>query len=80
MYVTHVKSKVERPIKELRGFQRVHLKAGESKTIEFPLKAESLAYWDEAKNGWVVEHDQVKLTVGASSADTRLATTIAVTE
>jgi len=48
--------------------------------VQLPLKAESLAYWDEAKNGWVVEADQVKLTVGSSSADSRLNKTIAVAQ
>ena len=38
-----------RSIKELKGFQRVALKAGESKIVMFPLKAKDLAYWDEQK-------------------------------
>lgn len=46
LYVTHVGSKVERPIKELKDFQRVTLKAGETKTVQIPLKAKDLAYWD----------------------------------
>ena len=72
MYVTHLGSKVERPIKELKGFQRVALKAGETKTVQFPLKAKDLAYWDAQKKQWVVEDEKVNLMVGASSADVRL--------
>ncbi|MGA3099731.1 MAG: glycoside hydrolase family 3 C-terminal domain-containing protein [Bryobacteraceae bacterium] len=77
-YVTHVGSKVERPIKELKGFQRVTLKAGESKVVLFPLKAKDLAYWDEQKKQWVVEDEKVNLMVGGSSADVKLQQTVSV--
>jgi len=78
MYVTHMGSKVERPIKELKGFQRVALKAGETKIVLFPLKAKDLAYWDEQKKQWVVEDEKVNLMVGGSSADVKLQQTINV--
>ena len=45
LYVTHAGSQVERPIKELKGFERVALKAGETKTVHIPLSAKDLAYW-----------------------------------
>jgi len=80
LYAAHVNSKVDRPGKELRGFERVTLKPKETRTVQFPLKAQALAYWDEAKNGWVVEADQVKLTVGSSSADSRLDKTVTVAQ
>ena len=48
LYVEHVGSKVLRPIKALKGFQRVSLKPGESRTIQLPLKAEALAFWDDS--------------------------------
>jgi beta-glucosidase len=78
LYVKHMGSKVERPIKELKGFQRVALKAGESKTVEIPLKAKDLAYWDEPKKQWVVEDEKVNLMVGGSSADVKAQQTIDV--
>jgi beta-glucosidase len=78
MYVTHMGSKVERPVKELKGFQRVALKAGETKIVLFPLKAKDLAYWDEQKKQWVVEDEKVNLMVGGSSADVKLQQTINV--
>ncbi len=78
LYVTHVGSRVVRPLKELRGFQRLTLAPNEKRTVQIPLHAESLAYWDEAADRWVVEQDQVKIAVGASSADTKLEKTIAV--
>jgi beta-glucosidase len=77
-YVAHTGSKVERPIKELKGFQRVALKAGESKVVLFPLKAKDLAYWDEQKKQWVVEDEKVNLMVGGSSADVKLQQTVSV--
>jgi beta-glucosidase len=76
LYVKHLNSKVDRPLKELKGFQRVTLAPGETRTVRLPLKAQALAYWDAAKKAWTVEPDQVKLTIGASSADVKLDKTI----
>ena len=80
MYVQHVGSAVERPIKQLRGFKRVTLKPGEIQTVQIPLKGADLAYWDMTKNSWTIEKDKVKIMVGASSADIRLDQTIDVTD
>ena len=79
LYVKHLGSKVERPGKELRGFERVHLARGETKTVEIPLKAETLAYWNEAKGGFEVEAEPVGIMVGGSSAEVKLQKTITVT-
>jgi len=78
LYVKHVGSKVERPIKELKGFQRVALKAGETKTVQMTLQAKDFTYWDGQKKQWVVEDDTVNLMLGASSADVRVQKTIRV--
>ena len=78
LYVKHVGSKVERPLKELKGFQRVALKAGETKTIQLTLKAKDLAYWDAQRKQWVVEDDKVDLMLGSSSADVKVQQTISV--
>ena len=78
LYVKHMGSKVERPIKELKGFQRVALKAGETKTVQITLQAKDLAYWDAQKKQWVVEDEKVNLIVGASSADVKLQQTISL--
>jgi beta-glucosidase len=78
LYVRHVDSKVPRPGKELRGFKRIALKSCEHKTVEFLLPAKSLEYWDVDRHAFVLERDQVELQAGASSADIRLKTTIAV--
>ena len=72
LYVRHLGSRVERPIEDLRGFRRITLKPGETRTVEFALPASSLAYWSPDTHRWVVEQEPVVLAVGASSADIRL--------
>jgi beta-glucosidase len=79
MYVEHVGSAVERPIRDLRGYRRLTLAPGETKTVQLPLPISTLAYWDESGHRWIVEPDQVRIRVGASSADLRLARTIQIT-
>ncbi len=78
LYVQHVGSKVTRPLIELKGYQRITLKPGETRTVSLPLRADDLAYWDTAAHKWTTEADQVKIRVGASSADLRLDTTVPV--
>ena len=72
LYVKDVKSSVERPEKELKGFQKVFLKPGESKVIELTLDESSFSYFDEKKNAWVLEPGQFELLVGNSSQDIKL--------
>lgn len=71
LYVHQVKSSVKRPVKELRGFQRISLKPGESKTATFALPANKLAFWDERTHGFVVEPGAYEVMIGASSEDIR---------
>jgi beta-glucosidase len=80
LYVKHVDSKVERPIKELKGFRRVAFKAGETKTVQMKLQAKDLAYWDAQKKQWVVEDDKADLMLGGSSADVKVQKTITVND
>jgi beta-glucosidase len=80
LYVTHLNSVVERPIEELRGFQRITLGPNETKTVRLPLKAGELTYWDAGKHAYVVEPGTIGIAVGASSADARLEKTISITE
>jgi beta-glucosidase len=78
MYVSHEGSSVARPTEELKGFARVSLKAGETKTVTLPLAAKALAYWDDAKKAFVVEKDRVVVKVGGSSNDLPLKATVQV--
>jgi beta-glucosidase len=78
LYVTHLKSKVARPNEELKGFQRITLQPGETKTVAIPLQASSLAFWDEKLSNFHVESEPIKLMVGNSSADVELTSTVRV--
>ena len=78
LYVKHLHSKVERPRQELKGFRRVTIKAGETQTVEIPLKASALAYWDEKSGAFKVETEPVRLMLGDSSSDIKLTTTVDV--
>lgn len=71
LYV-HVNSSIECPIKQLVGFARVELEAGETKTVSIPVKHEQLSYYNETTHTFDVEQGAVDILVGASSADIRL--------
>jgi beta-glucosidase len=71
LYVHHAASRVNRPIKELRGFQRVTLRPGEKKTVTFVLPPDKLSYYDVEKKAFVVDPGSVDVLVGSSSADIR---------
>ena len=60
------------PIKELRGFQRVHLRQGESKLVKISLRREDLRYWSEREKKFIVPQGLPEVMVGSSSADIRL--------
>jgi len=72
MYVQHLGSKVERPQRELEGFQRVSLSPKETKTVQMRLRASQLAYWDVAQHSFRVEPEPVKILIGSSSDDIKL--------
>ena len=78
LYVGHPKSRVQRPRQELKGFQRVAIDAGKTVTVQIPLKASTLAYWNEKQSRLEVEHEPLNLMVGSSSKDIKLTSTIEV--
>jgi beta-glucosidase len=78
LYVQHVASAVPRPRQDLRGYQRITLAPGETRTVTFPLAATSLAYWNVTTHAWTIEREPIRLEVGASSADIRLDRVITV--
>ncbi len=67
LYVGYAGSQVDRAVKDLKGFVRVMLEAGETKTVTFTLRAEQLAYYDETQHGWAVEPIGYMALVGSSS-------------
>jgi beta-glucosidase len=72
LYVRDVSSSVQRPIKELKGFQRITLQPNETKTVTFSLPYDALAFYDVYSKQFVVENGAFDLMVGASSSDIRL--------
>jgi beta-glucosidase len=72
VYLHEVKSKVERPYKELKGFDKVFLKAGETKTISVQLDRRAFSYYDINKKAWTADPGNFEILVGASSKDIRL--------
>lgn len=72
-------SNKERPIKQLKGFDRIALKAGETRTVKFLLKYNELSYYDAVSRTYQVEAGAVNLYVGGSSQDIRLMKSITAT-
>ena len=67
VYVSRPASHIERPEKELKGFCRVALKAGERKTVTIPVRRADLCHWDEAAQTWMLEPGAMTVLVGGSS-------------
>jgi beta-glucosidase len=59
------------PVKVLRGFEKVLLQPGESKTVTFPLMRRDLSYWSTETQGWVIGEGDVRVYAGFSSRDVR---------
>jgi beta-glucosidase len=72
VYVKDVECRVERPVKELKGFVKVFLEPGEKKTISIKLNREAFAFYDPERRQWVVEAGEFEIMVGGSSKDIRL--------
>ena len=71
LYVHRIDSKVEWPAKELKAFQRVSLRAGETKVVNLEIPLKELRYWNEATNAWDLEHGKLQLLLGSASDDIR---------
>ncbi|MCG6199916.1 fibronectin type III-like domain-contianing protein [Psychromonas antarctica] len=65
-----------RPIKELKGFSKVSLSAGEKTNVKFELTTRDFSYFDESFSDWIAESGQFEILVAASSEDIRLRSTI----
>jgi len=78
LYVKYLDSKVERPIKQLKGFKRINIPKGEQVAVKIPLKAEDLAYWDETQHRFVTEPGRIRIMIGSSSDDIKLEKTLQI--
>ena len=78
LYVAKPDAKIFRPAKELKGFAKVFLEAGESRTVAIPLDDKAFRYWNVKTHRWEVEGGSYQLLAGASSADIRLTAVLTV--
>ena len=72
VYVADVESSLPRPLKELKGFQKVFLKTGEKKIISVALDQNAFTFYEPDKQNWIAEKGDFKILVGSSSRDIRL--------
>lgn len=77
-YVRDVESGLMRPDKELKGFAKVALNPGETKTVAMKLDFRAFAYYHPIYKQWITEDGEFEILIGASSADIRLQTTVAL--
>ena len=67
-----VESSLPRPVKELKGFKKVNLKPGESKTVEIKLNKKVFSFWNPSTKDWFAEKGKFIIHVGSSSQDIKL--------
>jgi len=79
LYIHDVSPSLKRPAKELRGFERISLNPGETKTVTLTIPGDKLAFYDEKIHAFRVEPEMIDLMVGSSSDDIRLKTQFKVT-
>ena len=71
LYISDLDASVERPAKELKGFQKVQLEPGQEKVVTFEIGPDALKYYDEASEGWKADPGRFRALIGASSRDIR---------
>ena len=71
LYIHDVEASVDRPVKELKGFDKVYLEPGQTKFVEFVIDRDALSFFDAEKHEWVAEPGEFKALIAASSEDIR---------
>lgn len=79
LYVSDLTGAVRRPLKELKGYSKVSLKPGETKTVSFPLDYRSFAWYNTQISDWYAASGDYEILIGASSRDIRLSGKIHMT-
>jgi beta-glucosidase len=69
LYISDLKSSLPRPVKELKEFEKVSLKAGETKVVTFTVDKSALSFFEADKHEWIAEPGDFEAVVGASSTD-----------
>ena len=77
LYIHQRSGRASRPIRELKGFERLALAAGETRTVTFDLGPDELRYWSAAAHDWVQDATTIDIWVGGASTAT-LATTVSI--
>ncbi len=72
LYIGDRQARGVRPYRELRGFERIELAAGESREVVFTLNAERMGYYEPADLKWTLEAGDIEVMVGANSRDTQM--------
>jgi beta-glucosidase len=80
LFISEQDSSVERPPKELKGFEKIEIDAGEQKTLSFTLSCKDLAYFDEQKDAWFAKAGTFDIAIGASSRDIKLSSSFNLNE
>jgi beta-glucosidase len=70
--VRDVQASVQRPVRELKGFNRVQLEAGEETRVSIQLDERAFSYYDQDRHSWTLEPGYFEIEVGSSSRDIRL--------
>ncbi|MBQ4502342.1 MAG: glycoside hydrolase family 3 C-terminal domain-containing protein [Alistipes sp.] len=71
LYIADKEASVMRPEKELKGFAKVELAAGETKSVKFEIEKEALSFFDDKQHCWVAEPGEFEALIGAASDDIR---------
>ena len=69
LYVKAPAGDIRRPVRELKGFEKIYLEAGETKTVEFKLCKRAFAYWSTEINDWFIESGKYTIEIAKSSRD-----------
>ena len=72
VYIADPQSSLPRPVKELKGFSKVSLAAGESKQVTIKLGRDAISFYDDRQMAWVAEKGTFEVLVAASASDVRL--------
>ncbi|MCD7814963.1 MAG: glycoside hydrolase family 3 C-terminal domain-containing protein [Lachnospiraceae bacterium] len=78
LYISCENSRIFRPARELKGFSKIFLKAGESRRVRIPLDDKAFRFWNTETNRWDVEGAEYQILIGASVEDIRLRGTLTV--
>lgn len=78
LYVRHLDSKIQRPIKELKGFRRIFIESGKTVQVQIPINSADLVYWNSEKKQYELERGRVELQIGSASDNIKHRTIIKV--